>query len=75
MARAKPLPAILERVDRCAFCGSEMTSSKLSRRENPFCNGCLHDRLKQAANALGPVGWRVVGDYVEFLSEGSRKPD
>jgi hypothetical protein len=72
MARAKSLPVILERVERCAFCGREMVGSRLSARENPFCSACLHDRLAQATSTLGTVRSRLVGDYVEFFSEDSQ---
>lgn len=58
---------ILERIRRCRHCGSDMTdtTSSSSYRENPFCGGCLEERLQNAAATLGPIRHRRVGQYIE----------
>jgi hypothetical protein len=71
MTRAKHL-AILERINRCGFCGREAEVSPLGYRENPFCKECLPMRLSQAAALRGAVECRLVGDYVEFVRPDAR---
>lgn len=53
---------ILARVLRCRFCRREMRCSALGYEQNPFCVGCLDERMKQATPA-GGVRWRREGDY------------
>jgi hypothetical protein len=54
---------ILTRIQRCRYCGREMSSPSLEYQENPFCVVCLPERI---ANALpsGSVLWRREGNYV-----------
>jgi hypothetical protein len=58
---------ILQIVNRCRYCGSDMTDSvtSISYLENPYCSSCLNERLKKAATLLGPIKNRVVGRYLE----------
>lgn len=74
MKGAKPLTSIMERVSRCGFCGREVEHAGLGHEENPLCAACLPERMAAARRALGDVGWRVDGEYVEFFTEGDRTP-
>ena len=57
---------LLEVVRRCRYCGSDMTRnvSSESYRENPFCAGCLNDRMGIAKNELGPIRNERHGHYL-----------
>jgi hypothetical protein len=68
--------AILESVRRCRFCGSDMTDSvpPLAYRENPFCVGCLPQRLSEAKERLGPTMTRVVGNYTQVIPLTQKSP-
>lgn len=57
--------ATLKRI--CQHCGSEMRCSAAAHRENPFCSGCLSERLHLAAEALGPVEVVFEGAYSWFV--------
>ena len=74
MTRAKRLPHVLQRVARCGFCGRETDDGPLAHRKNPLCKHCLAKRLQEASAELGVVHCQIDGDYVEFVSEGSRTP-
>jgi len=54
---------ILARIQRCRYCGREMSSPPLEYQENPFCTVCLPERT---GNALprGGVRWKREGNYV-----------
>ena len=54
---------ILAKIQRCRYCGREMSSPPLEYQENPLCTVCLPERI---SNALprGDVRWRREGDYV-----------
>lgn len=41
-----------------------MNVSDASYEENPFCSGCLHERIELAASEDPLVGWREEGDYI-----------
>jgi len=49
---------------RCRYCDSLMDVSAASYAENPWCAGCLHERMAKAAAENPFVGWRVEGDYM-----------
>ncbi|KKL20617.1 hypothetical protein LCGC14_2453700 [marine sediment metagenome] len=53
---------ILEVVQRCRFCGREMTCSPLAYAENPFCADCYEERVRLSAPS-GPVEWTLEGNY------------
>jgi uncharacterized paraquat-inducible protein A len=58
------LPIMLERIQRCRFCGREIAAPALSYEENPYCTECLGERLAQGGAAEGYVSWTVSGDYL-----------
>lgn len=67
---------MLERVRRCRYCGSDMSGvSSGSYAENPYCQGCLDERLAKAAAEAEKeqgklIGWRVLENgYVEQVRE------
>lgn len=56
-------PEIVAPVLRCRYCSREMTVSAAAYGENPFCDGCLSERVERAADKQ--IEWRTVGDYFE----------
>ena len=55
------------RDNRCRYCGSDMTDdvTPTAYLENPFCSGCIRERIDAASLMLGPIENRVVGRYLE----------
>ncbi len=48
---------------KCRYCKNKMDVSDRAYEENPFCSGCLHERLEKAAAGLGPGEFVFEGDY------------
>lgn len=38
-----------------------------AQAENPFCSGCLQERMRIAVEERGPVERVLLGDYVWFV--------
>ena len=74
MVSKNPLPSMIERIKTCRFCGNELRVSSLSFQENPFCNGCLSERLAAAAKENQFLSWTVNGDYMESIDLSQQKP-
>ena len=59
-----------EKQHACPFCGSLSKRSAAAVAENPFCAGCLHERI---AAAIGPGPFRVRridhGERWQFVRE------
>jgi hypothetical protein len=68
------LPAMLERIRRCRFCGREVASSALSFEENPYCSSCLSERVAKASEAAAYMSWAVSGNYLKPIDLSQRKP-
>lgn len=49
---------------RCRYCNAPMKVSCRAYAENPFCVGCLNERMEKAAAENPLVGWRMEGDYM-----------
>jgi len=65
------MPEIIpSRIQRCRYCGREMSSPPLEYQQNPFCTVCLTERVGNAS-PTGGVRWRTEGNYV--IAEVSRK--
>jgi hypothetical protein len=62
---------ILERIQRCKFCGREMNCSPLSYAENPLCTICLPERT-EIARPKARITWRTEGHYA--IAEVARTP-
>jgi hypothetical protein len=60
----KPMPAMLERIRKCSFCGKEITATALSFEENPYCGDCLPKRVAKAAKGTEHISWSLSGDYL-----------
>lgn len=71
--KTESLPFVLERIQRCQFCGREMPARSLGYQENPFCRVCLNERQLLAADGPERPIWRAVGDYVERVTTVPRK--
>ena len=56
-------PEIWEKVQRCRYCRREMLVSATAYAENPFCNRCLPERMRLAADS--EIQWRLIGEYFE----------
>jgi hypothetical protein len=54
---------ILVRIQRCRYCGREMTCPPLEYQENPLCSVCLPERISKAL-PRGELRWRREGNYV-----------
>jgi hypothetical protein len=54
-------------VKHCRYCHSEMKVSDASYEENPWCSGCLHERIAKAAAEDPLVAEVWDGDYVTFI--------
>ncbi len=67
------LPVMLERIQRCRFCGREVPTSALSFEENPYCSECLFERLAQGFAADKYVSWAVCGDYLRPIDLSRQK--
>ena len=61
---------ILTRIQRCHYCGREVSSPPLQYEQNPFCKFCLAERTAKAS-PRGSIRWRREGNYV--IAEVSRK--
>lgn len=55
---------------RCRYCDSVMKVSAGSYEENPWCVGCLDERMEKAAAENPLVGWRMEGDYMIPIRRG-----
>ncbi len=73
MVMTAKLPAMLERIQRCRFCGREVASSALSFEENPYCSCCLPERVAKASEAGAYTSWAVSGNYLEPIDLSQRK--
>jgi hypothetical protein len=60
---------IRELIRRCPFCGREATVSAQEYAENPYCNKCFDERVKQTARDLGNFSCRLSGDLFEIIPE------
>lgn len=60
------MASILSIVRRCLHCETDLTDvvSPASYRENPFCCGCLSDRLEAVRRQVGLVENRQDGHYL-----------
>ncbi len=59
--RLKKLPKLLEVVQRCRYCGREMSVTASAYAESPFCAVCRPERV---ASAQPPrVEWETRGRY------------
>ena len=62
---------LFERIYRCMYCGSEMTCQQ--HMGNPFCDGCLPERMKKAEEEAGPGHWEPIehtgGLYVRWAKD------
>ena len=54
----------------CPFCGRKVTVSDTPFAENPYCQKCLAERVKQAASRRGPVSCRRVRGLLVFTPTG-----
>jgi hypothetical protein len=67
---------ILELIRRCPYCKRENKVSALSFAENPFCNACLHERMQNAKDEIGPGTWEPVpgtdGKYIRFVPDSTK---
>jgi hypothetical protein len=51
----------------CRYCGSRMDVSTQAYAENPWCSGCLHERMEIARSEAGPGRWvDAGGGYVRW---------
>lgn len=67
---------LFERIRRCRYCKAEMMDvSCESYMENPFCAGCLHERMEKANTEAGPGHWEPLpgtdGQYVRWVKDKS----
>jgi hypothetical protein len=69
----KQLPAILERVRKCNFCGREVEGTALAYEENPFCRVCLGERLQQGRAENTLTSWAQRGEYLVSTDLGGQK--
>jgi hypothetical protein len=53
----------------CRHCDGEMRCTAEGFQENPFCGGCLHERLQLAVAARGPGKMVVEGGYTWFVPD------
>jgi hypothetical protein len=61
----KPVIPARERVHRCVYCGRELRRDVFARRENPWCERCLTQRLAAGAAEHGAVlEWVEDGGYL-----------
>jgi hypothetical protein len=60
------LPDMLERIQKCKYCGREMDVRPLSFAENPFCAVCLKERCASAVSDMTPIEWIGTGEFVAF---------
>jgi hypothetical protein len=74
MSKKQELPSILERIQRCRYCGREVTKSALSFSENPFCDVCLDERVGLTRAIPGEIRWRPTGHYMELIRTAPRRP-
>ena len=74
MYKSNLLPHMVERVKTCRWCGQEMDVSALSYAENPFCKGCLVDRLHDGQGDGAYLGWRSEGNYFVLTDLAGQKP-
>lgn len=51
----------------CKYCGAMMRREARSILENPFCNGCLHERLEVAARGIPKKKMIMRGDWVHWV--------
>ena len=51
----------------CAFCGRKAAVGATSHAENPFCQKCLDQRVREASEQLGPVTWRRNGHFLQLI--------
>ena len=47
---------------RCRYCKRMFRCTPQGYAENPWCGGCLHERLAKAAAEAGPVEWVHLGN-------------
>lgn len=64
-------PQVFELIRRCKYCGSDMTDSvsAMGYMENPFCTGCLKERIEKTASERGPGHWERCGDYIQWVPD------
>jgi protein-arginine kinase activator protein McsA len=66
------LPEMLERLVRCEYCGSEMKTSALAHKQNPFCSNCYEERVA-AARPLSQAGVQRIEEYIKFTRRDPQK--
>ena len=69
----RQLPVMWQRIHRCSFCGEEVETSSLGYAENPFCVGCLNERIGEAAQSTSTLSWRQRGDYLVAIDLAHQK--
>ncbi len=67
------LPVMLERINRCEYCGSEMKITALAHKQNPFCSICYEERVLAVRPSL-PAAIHRVGGYITFTRSGPQTP-
>jgi hypothetical protein len=61
---------MLELIRRCKYCGKSMMSeSPQSFKENPFCGGCLMERMAKAALNAPTGKWVANGNHLVFVPD------
>ncbi len=60
---------VFEQIRRCRYCNSEMTDivSAIGYAQNPFCHGCLDERIKNAPRAPENEVVVQIGRYFHFI--------
>jgi hypothetical protein len=64
---------ILEVIQRCSYCGREMSTTPEGYLENPFCAVCLDERLALPHEGR-PLIWRTIGGYEQASSDPETPP-
>jgi hypothetical protein len=65
---------ILAKVQRCRYCGREMSCTALTYEQNPFCTVCLSERINKA-KPRARVRWKTEGQYVIPEVSRTRRSD
>jgi hypothetical protein len=72
--RGTDMIRIVEVVRRCQYCGSDMTDSvsSIGYAQNPFCAGCLDERVSRARRAPENETAELIGRYFHFTQESQK---
>lgn len=65
---------ILQVLRRCKYCNSDMTKevSAIGYAQNPYCDGCLDERVSRAPRAGEDEQAVLVGRYFHFTPESKK---